>query len=66
MRNGMKVKVTLFLVLFLLVIALIIYIMTSGGTQRELYDPNPVVSTAPPIASPTQVPTPVPLPAAAG
>ena len=64
MRNGMKVKVTLFLVLFLLVIALIIYIMTSGGgTQRELYDPNPVVSTAPPIASPTPVPTPVPLPA---
>ena len=64
MRNGMKVKVTLFLVLFLVVIALIIYIMTSGSTtEREFYNPNPVVATAPPVTTATPVPTPVPTPA---
>ena len=64
MRNGMKIKVTLFLVLFLIVIALIIYIMTSGsGTERELYNPNPIVATAPPVSSATPVPIPSPLPA---
>ena len=48
MNNGMKTKVTLFLVLFLLVVALIVYILTSGG-EREVYNPNPVVITAPPV-----------------
>ena len=63
MRNGMKIKVTLFLVLFLLVIALIIYILTSGsGKDRELYNPNPVIATAMPVATLTPAPTPIPTP----
>ena len=61
MNNGMKTKVTLFLVLFLLVVALIVYILTSGG-EREVYNPNPVVMTAPP-ASAAPAPTPTPAPA---
>ena len=67
MNKGMKVKVTLFIVLFLLVIALIAYIL-SGGQQREYYNPNPVTHTAQPVQTPaptpvlTPVPTPVPTP----
>lgn len=71
MNNGMRAKVTLFLVLLLLVIALIVYIMTSGG-EREVYNPNPVVVSAPPAstapaplqtltpATPAPIQTPIP------
>ena len=65
MNNGMKVKVTLFIVLFLLVIALIVYIITgTGSQQREYYNPNPVTYTAQPVQTPSPSPAPTPVPTA--
>ena len=39
MDNKTRFKMTLFIVLFLLLIAVVIYIVTSAGTERDYYAP---------------------------
>lgn len=61
MRTGTKIKATLFIVLFLLALAFIVYIMT-GSSEHE-YSYAPQQTAAQMSAEPVQAPQPTPAPA---